>query len=70
VSFSNDGNNPARTSEAVKDTPPTVCPACDSTAIATTAKIPDVNSYWRCAACGEVWNVARRHARRGANKWW
>jgi predicted Zn finger-like uncharacterized protein len=40
-------------------TQPTRCPACQSPAIVTTAKNPDVDSYWRCTACGEVWNAAR-----------
>jgi transposase-like protein len=41
---------------------PTRCPACRSAAISTAAATPDVNAYWRCAACGEVWNAARRAA--------
>jgi transposase-like protein len=40
---------------------PSACPACQSTAVTTTAKVPDVNTYWRCTRCGEVWNLARRH---------
>ena len=39
---------------------PSACPACHSSSIVTTAKKPDVNTYWRCANCGEVWNVGRR----------
>ena len=42
-------------------TPPTVCPACESTKIATTARNPDQNTYWRCGSCGEVWNASRRN---------
>ena len=37
------------------------CPACRSSVVTTTAKVPDVSSYWRCERCGEVWNVGRRH---------
>ena len=49
---------------------PSVCPACRSSAIITTAKSPDVNAYWRCKKCGEVWNVSRRESRRsGVNRW-
>lgn len=50
---------------------PSACPACQSRSISTTAKSPDANSYWRCEACGEVWNVGRRRGvRTGANRWW
>lgn len=38
---------------------PVACPACQSSLIVTKAKQPDEESYWRCTACGEVWNVAR-----------
>ena len=50
---------------------PTVCPACRSAAISTTAKAPDAASYWRCAGCGEIWNAGRRddHAPVGDNRW-
>jgi transposase-like protein len=49
---------------------PSKCPACQSSAITTTAKGPDVNAYWRCEKCGEVWNVSRRGVRRsGVNPW-
>jgi predicted Zn finger-like uncharacterized protein len=42
------------------------CPACASTAVTTTAKIPDDESYWRCGKCGEVWNPGRlRGSQRG-----
>lgn len=43
---------------------PTVCPACQSSSISTTARSPDDNAYWRCARCGEVWNASRRNIRR------
>ena len=39
--------------------PPTRCPACESSSILTTSKSPDVESYWRCTKCGEVWNASR-----------
>jgi transposase-like protein len=42
---------------------PPACPACKSSAVSTTAKHPDVNSYWRCERCGEIWNIGRRHDR-------
>ena len=36
-----------------------VCPFCQSTAVTTAAKTVNDATYWRCGACGEVWNVAR-----------
>jgi predicted Zn finger-like uncharacterized protein len=36
------------------------CPTCQSTAVVTTAKIPDSDSYWRCTACGDIWNPKRQ----------
>ena len=49
---------------------PTVCPACQSRSISTTARTPDAHAYWRCDGCGEVWNVARRQARSfGVRPW-
>jgi transposase-like protein len=41
---------------------PTRCPACRSQDITTTSKVANVDSYWRCCACGEVWNVERNRA--------
>ncbi|PYR15406.1 MAG: hypothetical protein DMG00_00560 [Acidobacteria bacterium] len=38
---------------------PTSCPACQSSSIGTTAKIPDADNDWRCENCGEVWNASR-----------
>jgi hypothetical protein len=26
----------------------------------TTSKVVNASSYWRCGACGEVWNIARQ----------
>lgn len=43
--------------------PPTTCPACRSTAIASGVTNPDETAYWRCDGCGEVWNAARRSPR-------
>jgi len=39
--------------------PPTLCPFCRSNDISTTSKKPDTASYWRCGACGEIWNAGR-----------
>jgi transposase-like protein len=54
---SND-SEPARTTIS-----PPVCPACQSASVTTAAKHPDVDSYWRCQRCGEIWNINRRHDR-------
>lgn len=46
------------------------CPVCKSQSVTTTAKHPDIDSYWRCEQCGEVWNIGRRHEGRvGGNRW-
>jgi transposase-like protein len=39
---------------------PSRCPVCRATDLTTTSKTIDRSTYWRCLACGEVWNVARR----------
>ena len=43
---------------------PSACPACRSADITTTSKVVAADTYWRCVACGEVWNVTRREASR------
>jgi len=48
---------------------PARCPTCRSTSIATTAKNPNADSYWRCTSCGEVWNNGRRNSRRPSSNW-
>jgi hypothetical protein len=39
---------------------PAVCPACGSINLAVANKTADESTYWRCCACGEVWNASRR----------
>jgi transposase-like protein len=46
---------------------PTNCPACRSSAVTTTSKVVNTASYWRCTACGEVWNAERLGAARRSN---
>jgi hypothetical protein len=41
---------------------PTHCPACRSQKLTTASKVVNAETYWRCEACGEVWNVARQRA--------
>ena len=55
---------------AIDVTPPTACPACQSSKISTTARNPDKNTYWRCGGCGEIWNASRRNTvRSGGYRW-
>lgn len=63
-------SEPVRQEQAVA--PPAFCPACRSKDISTTSKTPDVASYWRCGACGEIWNVGRlqQASRFGARPGW
>ena len=42
-----------------KAAPPARCPVCRSQDVTTTSKVANVDSYWRCCDCGEVWNVER-----------
>lgn len=44
----------------VEVTAPTACPSCKSVDVTTTAgKAITAESYWRCMACGEMWNHSR-----------
>lgn len=71
MSSFNSGNDFAGRASATATTGvPTACPACRSSSISTTAKSPDVNSYWRCGSCGEIWNMSRRVAPRSAGNPW
>jgi len=56
---------PYTTSTPDKPLIPTACPACRSTDLKTTSKTVDEATYWRCAACGEVWNAGRRREATG-----
>ncbi len=42
---------------------PIACPACKSPDITTASKAITAATYWRCVACGELWNVGRREVR-------
>jgi transposase-like protein len=54
----------ARNAEAAPGdvAPPSHCPVCRSHDVSTTGKVASVDAYWRCGACGEVWNVGRHRA--------
>jgi hypothetical protein len=38
---------------------PKACPFCKSVEVTTTSKAVTVSTYWRCGACGQIWNVGR-----------
>src|SRR6185503_13740152 len=38
---------------------PSACPFCQSAKISTPSEKVDASTYWRCDACGQMWNVAR-----------
>lgn len=40
-------------------TAPKTCPFCSSSDLKTTSKDVNVSTYWRCTACGQIWNVGR-----------
>ena len=44
--------------EAVAERP-AACPFCQSRAVGTLAKVITPSTYFRCQACGEIWNPAR-----------
>jgi transposase-like protein len=37
----------------------TACPFCRSANVTTASEHPNRSTYWRCQACGEMWNVDR-----------
>ena len=51
-------NTPAPKAEPTPT--PTACPFCQSSKITTPNEKVDANTYWRCDACGQMWNVARQ----------
>jgi ribosomal protein L37AE/L43A len=61
---------PAQTEQDVQR--PAECPFCQSKAVGTLAKVITASTYWRCQACGEMWNPERhertvRPPRRGSS---
>jgi transposase-like protein len=38
---------------------PAVCPFCQSGQVSTTSKSADIDAYWRCGGCGQIWNPSR-----------
>jgi transposase-like protein len=48
---------------------PLQCPFCRSRRVLTTSKLVDDATYWRCEACGQIWNPARLLVRPLRPKW-
>jgi ribosomal protein L37AE/L43A len=42
--------------------PVTACPFCASDRVSTTSKTLTPSTYWRCDACGDIWNPGRAAA--------
>jgi transposase-like protein len=40
---------------------PKACPFCASLNVTTTSKAVTLSTYWRCTACGQIWNASRLH---------
>lgn len=38
---------------------PAACPICRSPRVTSTNAKTNVSTYWRCEACGEIWNPGR-----------
>lgn len=38
------------------------CPFCRSDRVGTTSKSIGEETYWRCRACGQIWNPSRLRA--------
>ena len=48
---------------------PPQCPFCRSSRVLTTTKLVTDATYWRCEACGQVWNPARLLATPARRAW-
>jgi ribosomal protein L37AE/L43A len=52
------------------ESPPPVCPFCQSLVVSTTSKSITETTYWRCGTCGQIWNPSRLVAQRPrVNRW-
>jgi transposase-like protein len=69
-SSTNFGTRGDRSASTAAIAVPTVCPACQSPSIATTARKHDESAYWRCGSCGEIWNASRRGTASGGGYRW
>lgn len=49
---------------------PLFCPFCQSKSVGTHAKEITISTYWRCQACGEIWNPMRLELTQHRNRRW
>jgi ribosomal protein L37AE/L43A len=49
--------------EAAVQQAPAACPFCRSSKTTTASEKIDSSTYWRCEACGQMWNVGRLRVR-------
>jgi formate dehydrogenase maturation protein FdhE len=49
---------------------PTACPFCTSPQIAAATEKVDAFTYWRCKACGQMWNVERLRLNNPRRGYW
>ena len=65
-------DRPPVPSDTVPETaaPVTKCPFCESTRVATTTKAVSSSTYWRCEACGEIWNPGRQRSSTSQRRGW
>ncbi len=49
--------------------PPPVCPFCHTGPVTTTSKQQNEATYWRCQACGQIWNPGRMAAMEKQRRW-
>ena len=47
----------------------TSCPFCESKRVTTTGNAGLSSTYWRCEACGEIWNPTRQASPRKVRGW-
>jgi len=58
--------------QGITQTVPTVvtqCPFCQSQRVTTTGNAGLSSTYWRCEACGEIWNPTRQASGSRQRRW-
>lgn len=60
VSYS--GDDLVKSTAPDPDPQPTACPFCRSVKISIPNEKVSASTYWRCDACGQMWNVNRHTA--------
>ena len=56
-------------SDSPDSSPPPVCPFCQRGPVTTTSKQQNEATYWRCHACGQIWNPGRMAAVQKQRRW-